>query len=75
MMTSKVLATLESRGLLARATDATDARIRRITPTLTARDVLREATRIARALDADLIGTDPALRDRLATIAGTTAKA
>lgn len=75
MMTSKVLAGLEARGLLVRAADATDARIRRVTATEPARALLREATRIARAVDAALLGGDADLRDRLAAIAGATAPA
>ena len=70
MMTSKVLAVLEARRLLVRAADGQDARVRRIAVTGTARELLREATRIARAVDAELIGTDEDLRDRLAAIAG-----
>jgi DNA-binding MarR family transcriptional regulator len=70
MMTSKVLAVLETRGLLARAADAGDARVRRIAVTDAARELLRAATRVAREVDAELVGTDEALRDRLAAIAG-----
>lgn len=69
MMTSKVLATLEARGLLVRTADAQDARLRRVTITEPARALLREATRIARAVDAALLGGDAELRDRLAAIA------
>jgi DNA-binding MarR family transcriptional regulator len=69
MMTSKVLGTLEARGLLVRAADAQDARLRRVTVTDPARALLREATRIARAVDAALLGGDAELRDRLAAIA------
>jgi DNA-binding MarR family transcriptional regulator len=69
MMTSKVLATLEARGLLVRTADAQDARLRRVTITEPARDLLREATRVARAVDAALLGGDTELRDRLAAIA------
>jgi DNA-binding MarR family transcriptional regulator len=69
MMTSKVLATLEARGLLVRTADAQDARLRRVTITEPARDLLREATRVARAVDAALLGGDAELRDRLAAIA------
>ena len=69
MMTSKVLAALEGRRLLVRTADEQDARVRRITVTGPARELLREATRIAREVDAALIGTDATLRDRLAAIA------
>jgi DNA-binding MarR family transcriptional regulator len=69
MMTSKVLGTLEARGLLIRTADAQDARLRRVTVTDPARALLREATRIARAVDAALLGGDAELRDRLAAIA------
>jgi DNA-binding MarR family transcriptional regulator len=70
MMTSKVLAGLEARDLLVRTADGQDARVRRIAVTGPARELLREATRVAREVDAALIGSDETLRDRLAAIAG-----
>ena len=70
MMTSKVLATLEGRGLLVRSADGQDARLRRVAITAPARELLVAATRTARDVDAALFGNDGALRDRLAAIAG-----
>ena len=70
MMTSKVLAALEGRRLLVRSLDEQDARVRRVAVTDSARDLVRQATRIARDVDAALMGTDATLRDRLAAIAG-----
>lgn len=69
MMTSKVLGTLEARGLLVRTADPQDARLRRVTVTEPARALLRDATRIARAVDVALVGGGTELRDRLAAIA------
>lgn len=66
MMTSKVLRTLEAGGLVQRVPDALDARVRRVLPTPAGRELLTEATRAARAVDADLFGAGTELRDALA---------
>ena len=73
MMLSKVLATLEKRGLVRRTADAADARVKRLAVTPRGRETVDAATAIARAVDADLFSVveSPArLRDELERVAG-----
>ena len=68
MMLSKVLATLEGRGLIERTPDAADARVKRLALTEPGRDVVAAATAIARAVDAELfapVESPQRLRDDL----------
>jgi len=70
MMTSKVVRTLEERGLLTRKGDRTDARIFRLHLTKSGRELTDRATAIARAVDAEFFtGDATALRDRLRRLA------
>jgi DNA-binding MarR family transcriptional regulator len=72
MMTSKMIAVLKARGAIASAPDPTDARSNRIQVTEQGAGIVREATRIAREVDAELFGTAAAareLRETLATVA------
>ena len=73
MMLSKVLATLEKRGLVRRTADAADARVKRLAVTPRGRETVDAATAIARAVDSDLFSVveSPArLRDELERVAG-----
>lgn len=68
MMLSKVLGGLEERGLVARTPDAVDARLKRLAVTPAGRELVDQATAIARGVDADLfIGVEnpERLRDEL----------
>jgi len=56
MMTSKVLQTLEERGLIARAPDPGDARLKRLRPTEQGIILIRRGIRIAVDLDDELFG-------------------
>ena len=70
MMTSKVVKTLEDRGLLTREPDPADARAYRLKLTPTGRSTTRKAITIAQTLDEELFGPHPArLRTTLRTIA------
>lgn len=60
MMTSKVVRTLEERGLLQRESDEDDARALRLALTPTGRTITRQATQIARDVDVEFFGPDPA---------------
>lgn len=75
MMTSKVVRTLEERGLLERRAHESDARAVRVGLTAAGRELGARATAIARALDAELFGADAtALRGTLRGIAERTAR-
>ncbi|MCU1513692.1 MAG: putative HTH-type transcriptional regulator YdcH [Microbacteriaceae bacterium] len=68
MMTSKVLRTLETRQLVGRTPDGTDARTNRLSVTEAGRALVTGATAIARSVDADLfagLGDVNGLRDQL----------
>ncbi|MFC4950516.1 MarR family winged helix-turn-helix transcriptional regulator [Pseudonocardia sp. GCM10023141] len=70
MMTSKVVRTLQERGLLERSTHESDARAVRVSLTASGRALGAQATAIARALDEELFGAEPAtLRGTLREIA------
>jgi DNA-binding MarR family transcriptional regulator len=72
MMLSKVLATLEQRGLVQRTPDAGDGRVKRLAVTARGREVVDAATAIARGVDADLfagIESPERLRDELERVA------
>jgi DNA-binding MarR family transcriptional regulator len=74
MMLSKVLATLEGRGLIERKPDAADGRMKRLAITASGRPVVDAATAIARQVDAELfavVESPVRLRDELALVAGT----
>ena len=74
MMLSKVLATLEQRGLVQRTPDAADGRAKRLAVTAAGRQTVDAATAIARTVDADLFSRveDPErLRDELETVASS----
>lgn len=59
MMTSKVIRTLEQRGLLVRHAHESDARALRLALTTAGRDTARHATQAAREVDSLLFGADP----------------
>jgi DNA-binding MarR family transcriptional regulator len=72
MMTSKLVRTLEERGLLARAVDPGDARRQRLALTTDGREVLRACVVAARRADEEIFGTGPdveQLRERLRAVA------
>jgi len=72
MMTSKLVRTLEERGLLTRAADPDDARRQRLALTTAGREVLRACIAAARRADEEIFGTGPdvePLRDRLRAVA------
>ena len=70
MMTSKLLRTLEERGLLARHAHESDARARRVALTPFGRELVGKATAQAREIDARFFGRDAdALRTTLRGIA------
>jgi DNA-binding MarR family transcriptional regulator len=72
MMTSKLVRTLEERGLLARAVDPGDARRQRLALTTDGREVLRACVTAARRADEEIFGTGPdveQLRERLRAVA------
>lgn len=74
MMTSQVLRVLERRGLVARTTDPSDARVKRLTVTTDGRQLAERAVAIVERADAEFFGVvgDPrALLDVLAQLAGT----
>ncbi|WP_427885107.1 MarR family winged helix-turn-helix transcriptional regulator [Kribbella sp. GL6] len=60
MMTSKVVKTLEDRGLLRRTADPADARAYRLQLTPAGRRTARKAIAVAQALDEELFGEAPA---------------
>ncbi|WP_163507459.1 MarR family winged helix-turn-helix transcriptional regulator [Fodinicola acaciae] len=60
MMTSKIVRALEERDLLVRRQDSGDARAVRLSLTATGRALVRKATAIARDLDNEFFGADPA---------------
>lgn len=71
MMTSKVVRALEGRGLLSRDPDDRDARVIRLSLTASGRHTTRQATKLAREVDADLFGDDAdRIRPLLRHIAG-----
>ncbi|MGQ0837252.1 MarR family winged helix-turn-helix transcriptional regulator [Actinokineospora sp.] len=59
MMTSQVLRALERRGLVARAQDGADARVRRLTVTDSGRKLAERAVAVVEAADADFFGRVP----------------
>lgn len=70
MMTSRVLSTLEERGLVERVADARDARLKRLRVTAAGGPLLRAGIKIAVDLDEELFGPDPdGLRVRFEEIA------
>lgn len=72
MMTSQVVRGLEARGLLTRASDPGDARVRRLTVTDTGRRLAEQAVAVVEAADADFFTRvrDPAqLLDVLSQLA------
>jgi len=72
MMLSKVLATLEQRGLVERTPDAVDGRVKRLTITRRGRETVDAATTIAKQVDAELfagVASPERLRDELEGIA------
>lgn len=72
MMASKLAATLEQRGLLARSHDPRDARKRQLVLTDAGRQVLRRCITAAKRADDEVFGRGPqaaALRDALRLIA------
>lgn len=72
MMTSKVLQTLEERGLVTKEPDPADARVKRLRPTDKGRDLVRQGIRIAVDLDEELFAPEAdRLRDSLKHIAQT----
>jgi len=73
MMTSQVLRALEQCGLVARAADATDARVKRLTVTATGRRVAEKAVTVVEAADTEFFSSvrEPALLlDVLGQLAG-----
>ncbi|MDI2128973.1 MarR family winged helix-turn-helix transcriptional regulator [Yinghuangia seranimata] len=71
MMASKLVATLEARGLLVRTPDPGDARKRRLALTDPGREALRRCVAAARRADEEVFGSGPetdALRDALRRI-------
>jgi len=56
MMASRVLATLEERGLVAKAPDPADARSKRLVITDQGRALIRQAVRVAAEVDAAFFG-------------------
>jgi len=58
MMTSKVVRTLEGQGFITRNPDDSDARVMRLHLTQSGREVTRQATELARDVDAHLFGGD-----------------
>ncbi|MFC4913899.1 MarR family winged helix-turn-helix transcriptional regulator [Actinomadura gamaensis] len=72
MMTSKVLTTLEARGLLTRVPDPDDSRAKRLVVTPAGRDLVSRAVQVAAEVDAAFFGAGPdreALRLRLREMA------
>lgn len=75
MMTSQVVRVLEARGLVTRAPDPADARVRRLTVTDPGRDLAEQAIEVVEAADAAFFRQvrDPAqLLDVLHQLAGPT---
>ena len=73
MMTSQVLRALERRGLVARAADVTDARVKRLTVTKTGRRLAEQAITVVEAADTEFFSSvrKPALLlDILRQLAG-----
>lgn len=56
MMTSQVLRGLESRGLVTRALDPSDARVKRLTVTAAGRQLAQHALSVVEAADAEFFG-------------------
>jgi DNA-binding MarR family transcriptional regulator len=70
MMTSKLVRTMEERGLLVRRPHASDARSLHLSLTPAGRDLVRQATQAARDVDALFFGAESAtLRATLRRIA------
>jgi DNA-binding MarR family transcriptional regulator len=70
MMTSKIVRSLEERGLLERRTDPADARAVRLTLTADGRQLVRRATQLARDLDVLFFGEEAdGMREALRGIA------
>jgi DNA-binding MarR family transcriptional regulator len=70
MMTSRVVRTLEEAGLLVRQAHETDGRGLRVALTPAGRDLVQQATAIAREVDALFFGADaPAMRTALRRVA------
>ncbi|MEV0408330.1 MarR family winged helix-turn-helix transcriptional regulator [Actinoallomurus sp. NPDC050550] len=63
MMTSKVLTTLEARGLLTRVPDPADSRTNRLIATAEGRDLVRRAVQAAAEVDAAFFGAGPDRED------------
>ncbi len=59
MMVSKLIGALESRGLVERASDSADARLRRLSLTAAGRTALRQCIAAAREADKEIFGTLP----------------
>lgn len=57
MMTSQVLRALEQRGLVARTSDASDARVKRLTVTAGGRRLAERAVTVVEAADAEFFGS------------------
>lgn len=72
MMTSRVLATLEARGLVTRTPDPDNRRTKALAVTAEGRDVVLRAVRIVARIDDELFGTErDDLRRRLRQVAGS----
>lgn len=68
-MTSRVVRTLQGRGLIARSSDHSNARALRLTLTNEGRDLTRQAIEAVRDLDLRMFGSDPsAIRGELRAI-------
>jgi DNA-binding MarR family transcriptional regulator len=65
MMTSRLLTLLEDRALVERQPDPNDARVRRVHATDRGRDLVRQSSARARAIDQAWFGDDITLRDQL----------
>ncbi len=65
MLTSKLLAGLEARGLLERTPDADDARARRVQVTPAGGTLVKDSTARARRVDSNLFGQDTSIRETL----------
>jgi MarR family transcriptional regulator, organic hydroperoxide resistance regulator len=76
MMASKVLRVLRAKGLVERVSDRDDARLRRIRCTDDGRQLLRQATHAARAVDDSFFSdVEGDLRVHLAALAGPSRRA
>lgn len=59
MMTSQVVRTLEKQGLLIRAPDGTDARVKRVHTTRRGANLARRAVKLVEAVDNEVFGDGP----------------